>query len=576
MIMNGINASPGIAIAKAFVYQKKEINIEEKKSDPTLEKNRFQEALKAAKTQIEAIYTKALAELGEEDAAIFEAHGLLLEDPELTGGIESEIVCSHCCAEWAVKQVIENYTAMFEAMDDPYFAARAADMRDVGERLLNNLTGADCMDLSCLTEDVIIIAEDLVPSDTAQMDKKHVLGFATNLGSRTSHTAIMARTLEIPAILGLGDVTSRVKNSDLIIVDGNNGEIIIAPTEEECQKYQKIQHDYEKQQAELKALKDLPAITLDGCEVEMAGNIGNPEEAEAVILNGGEGVGLYRTEFLFMNCETMPDEEKQFEAYLKVAQRFPEGGVIIRTMDIGGDKKLPYLPMDEEMNPFLGLRAVRLCFAQQEIFKTQLRAICRASAFGKVRIMFPMISGIQELRQAKAMVKETMAELKNEGVAYDPEMAIGVMIEIPSAAMTADILVKEADFFSIGTNDLCQYTLAVDRMNQNVAYLYDPLNPAVLRLIKKVIEASNGKPGCFTGMCGEMAGDPKATLILLGMGLKEFSMSASSIPQIKKIIRSVTMAQAKNIANQALNMESGEDIAEMVWHEMQLLNLNII
>jgi len=573
----GIIASPGIAIAKAFVYEKVEaVVIKKQINDIDAEVEKLKIAIKKSKKELEAIYEKAKIDLGEEDASIFQAHVLILNDPEFVDAMISEIRNSVVNAEFAVKSITDNFYTMFAAMEDPYFAARSADIRDVGTRVLNNVMGIENLDLSSFSENTIIIAKDLAPSDTAQMDKAHVVGFATNIGSRTSHTAIMARSLEIPAVLGLSDILETTKTGEMVIVDGIEGKVIVKPTEDELKAYTAKQVKYLDYVATLSQLKDLPAETTDGHRIEICGNIGSPNDLEGVHKNGGEGVGLYRTEFLYMNSDSMPDEEKQFEAYKKVIESFGERSVIIRTLDIGGDKKLPYLPLKEEMNPFLGFRAIRLCFREKEMFKTQLRAILRASVFGKARIMFPMISSVMEVRQAKAIVQECMAQLDAEGIVYDQNIEIGVMIEIPSAAITSDIIVKEVDFFSIGTNDLCQYTLAVDRMNQEVSYLYNPLNPAILRLVKMVIDASHTHPDKFTGMCGEMAGDPSATLILLGLGLDEFSMSASAIPQVKKMIRSVSFKQAQDIANTALKLETGEAVAEMVKTKISDLGIKIV
>jgi len=573
----GIIASPGIAIAKAFVYEKVEAVVTQKQiNDIDAEVEKLENAVEKSKKELEAIYEKAKIDLGEEDASIFQAHALILNDPEFVDAMIGEVRTSVVNAEFAVKSITDNFCTMFAAMDDPYFAARAADIRDVGTRVLNNVMGIENLDISAFGENTVIIAKDLAPSDTAQMDKKHVVGFATNIGSRTSHTAIMARSLEIPAVLGLGDILETTKTGEMVIVDGIEGKVIVKPTEDELKAYTEKQAKYLDYVAELSQLKDLPAETTDGHRIEICGNIGSPNDLDGVHKNGGEGVGLYRTEFLYMDSDSMPDEEKQFEAYKKVIESFGERAVIIRTLDIGGDKKLPYLPLEEEMNPFLGFRAIRLCFREKEMFKTQLRAILRASVFGKARIMFPMISSVSEVRQAKAIVHECMAQLDAEGIAYDQNIEIGVMIEIPSAAVTSDIIVKEVDFFSIGTNDLCQYTLAVDRMNQEVSYLYNPLNPAILRLVKMVIDASHTQPNKFTGMCGEMAGDPVATLILLGLGLDEFSMSASSIPQVKKMIRSVSFEQAQAIANEALQLETGEAVAEMVKAKISELGIKIV
>ena len=577
MLKEGIIASPGIAIAKAFVYDKVEVEVTEKKvDDPAAEVARLQAALEKSKEQILKIKEKASRDLGEEEAEIFEAHAIVLDDPEFVDSITAEINTNGVNAEFAVKTVTDRFFEMFDMMDDPYFSARAADIRDVGTRVLNNVMGVENVDISCLDEDTIIVADDLAPSDTAQMDKARVKGFATNIGSRTSHTAIMARSLEIPAVLGLGDITAAVKNGDMVVVDGLKGQAVINPTDGELAAYQKQQEDYQAYIKELAELKELEAVTTDGHKVELVGNIGSPNDTDGVHKNGGRGVGLYRTEFLYMNSDTMPDEEKQYEAYKAVVESFNGDPVIIRTLDIGGDKKLPYLPLEEEMNPFLGFRAIRLCFREVDMFKTQLRAILRASAFGNALIMFPMISGVSEVRQAKGILAECMKELDEKGQAYDKNIRVGVMIEIPSAAVTSDIIAKEVDFFSIGTNDLCQYTLAVDRMNQEVSYLYNPLHPAILRLVKTVIDASHAREGLFTGMCGEMAGDPLATLILLGLGMDEFSMSASSIPQVKKIIRSVSYEDAKAIAEKALNLETGEEVKEMVQAKIAELGIKIV
>jgi phosphotransferase system enzyme I (PtsI) len=462
-------------------------------------------------------------------------------------------------------------------MDDEYMKERAADIKDVGGRLMRNALGLKEQDLSLINEDTVVIAYDLTPSDTATMNKEKVLGFATDIGGRTSHTAIMARSLEIPAVLGLKSITQEVKDKDLVIVDGIEGVVIVNPDEKTQKEYLDKKAEYEAFIRELAELKDLPAKTLDGHEVELVGNIGTPKDVEGVLRNGGSGVGLYRTEFLYMDSDTMPDEEKQYKAYKEVFESMGDHPVIIRTLDIGGDKNLPYLQLDEEMNPFLGLRAVRLCFVEKELFKTQLRAILRASAFGNAHIMFPMISNVQEVRQAKAILEECKQELREEKISFDENIKVGIMVEIPSAAVTADIIASEVDFFSIGTNDLCQYTLAVDRMNETVSYLYQPLSPAILRLVKMVIDAShNAGGGKFTGMCGELAGDPHAALILLGLGLDEFSMSASSVPQIKKIIRSVNKKDAEIIAEKALKLSTEEEVKAMVDEELSKLDIKLI
>jgi phosphotransferase system enzyme I (PtsI) len=575
MLKKGINASPGIAIARAIVYVKQELTVVQQSIDDVqAELDRFNAAVAKSKDQLNTLKEKTASEMSEEEAAIFDAHSMFLEDPEFVGAITQAVENDKINAEAATKAVVDQFYAMFDAMDDPYFKGRAADIQDVGDRLLRNLMGIEIMDISHLDEDAVIVAEDLAPSDTATMDKVHVKGFATDIGSRTSHTAIMARSLEIPAILGLQDITKTAKTGEIIIVDGSTGEAIVDPTDEELAEYKEKQKAFEAYMAELAELKDQDAETTDGHKVKVVANIGSPKDVEGVVRNGGKGVGLYRSEFLYMNSDEMPTEDKQFAAYKTVIEQFKDGeGVIIRTLDIGGDKKLPYLPLEEEMNPFLGLRAIRLCLSKPDMFKTQLRAILRASAFGKTRVMFPMIGNVDEVRQAKAILKECMQELDAEGVDYDHDLETGIMVEIPSAAITADIIADEVDFFSIGTNDLCQYTLAVDRMNQNVSYLYDPLHPAILRLVKNVITQSHNKPGKFTGMCGEMAGDPVAALILLGLGLDEFSMSASSIPQVKKIIRSVSFEQAKAVADKAMTMQTGAEIRQYVQDTLKELGI---
>ena len=572
----GIIASPGIAIAKALVYEKVVVEVnQDKHEDSAGEIRKFHQALTQSQEQLETIRLKAIAEFGEEDGAIFEAHAMILEDPEFVESVETEINENKFGAANAVEIVTHRFCKIFDEMEDPYFSARSADIKDVGTRVRNNILGVVLADLSKLNDNVIIIADDLTPSDTAQMDKKMVRGFATNIGSRTSHTAIMARSLEIPAVLGLTDITETVKTDDMVIVDGLKGIVTINPDASQIKVAEAEIFAYQEYLKELEALKELDAITLDGHKVELVGNIGEPGDVIGVLKNGGVGVGLYRTEFLYMNSETMPGEDKQLAAYRSVLEAFPDGPVIIRTLDIGGDKKLPYLPMNNELNPFLGLRAIRLCFKEVALFKTQLRAILRASIYGHAHIMFPMVSSVTEVRQAKVILRECMKELEEEGSAYDKDIKVGVMIEIPSAAITSDIIAREVDFFSIGTNDLCQYTMAVDRMNQDVSYLYDPFNPAILRLVKQVIQASNNEPGLFTGMCGEMSGDPMAAIILLGLGLHEFSMSALAIPQIKKIIRSVRYEDARVIAEEALNLETGEAVVDHILESMKKLKINI-
>lgn len=575
-IKEGIIAAPGIAIARALIYEKADVKVSaDHYEDSDAEIKKFKQALDKSQSQLEEIRLKTVSELGKEEAAIFEAHEMILQDPEFVESVRAEIADNKVGAAYAVQIVTDRLVILFEQMNDPYFSARAADVKDVGNRVRNNILGIVRADLSKLKEDVIIIADDLAPSDTALMDKRKVRGFATNIGSRTSHTAIMARSLEIPAVLGLSDIDQKVNTGELIILDGLNGRVTVNPDRYQIKEAEEDQRKYQAHLKELERIKDLEAITLDGHQVELVGNIGEPADIQGVLKNGGTGIGLYRTEFLYMNSDTMPGEDKQMAAYRSVLEAFPDGPVIIRTMDIGGDKKLPYLPLDDELNPFLGLRAIRLCFKEIKLLKTQLRAILRASVYGNAYIMFPMISNVDEVRQAKKILAACMAELDALQIAYRKDVKVGVMIEIPSAAITADIIAKEVDFFSIGTNDLCQYTIAVDRMNQAVSYLYDPFNPAILRLVKQVIQASENQPGLFTGMCGEMAGDPLATLLLLGLGLHEFSMSALSIPQVKKIIRNVRYQDAKKIAAEALTLETGVAVMAHVLESMKKLKIEI-
>jgi len=532
----GIAASKGYAIGNVVLKVKEEETIVERKIDNLdSEKERLQKALTTSRDQLERIKDKAEAEMGADKAAVFESHMMLLDDPEFVGAIESGVEANMINAEKVLKDVVDMYVSIFDSMEDEYMKERAADVKDVGNRILNNLLGKSMNDIGELKNNTVIVAHDLTPSDTAELDKSKVIAFLTNIGGRTSHSAIMARTLEIPAIVGMGDITDTVNNGDFIIVDGIEGIVIINPTEEQINEYNLRKVKFEAEKEELKKLANVETKTKAGRRIEVVGNIGKPEDVHKVLENGGEGVGLFRTEFLYMDRETMPTEEEQFEAYKYAAEKLDGKPLVIRTLDIGGDKKLPYLPMPEEMNPFLGYRAIRLCLDQVDLFKIQLRALLRASAFGNLKIMFPMISSVQEFLEAKKILAECMEELKTQGKAFNENLETGIMIEIPSAAVMADELAKHVDFFSIGTNDLIQYTLAADRMNEKVSYLYDPMHPAVLRLIKMTIDAAH-KEGKWCGMCGEMAGDETAVPTLLEYGLDEFSMSASSILRAKQII----------------------------------------
>jgi len=563
-MMIGTGASPGIALGKALIIKNEEIDIQKTKiNEVEKEKDRFIAAIEKSKKELSLIRDKALEELGEEKSAIFDAHLMILEDPELISNTLNKVDNEKVNAEYAFKEISDQYVSVFEAMDNDYMRERAADIRDVSDRIIRNLMGINVIDLSMLNEEVILAAHDLTPSQTATMDKKKVLGFLTNIGGRTSHTAIMSRSLEIPAVVGLKNITEELKDGDFVIFNGDTGEVIINPTDEEISKYKDLKNKYEKEKKELEALKGQVSVTTDGRKVELAGNIGTPNDIGGLLKNDAEGVGLYRTEFIYMDRDSLPTEEEQFKSYKEVLESMNPKPIVIRTLDIGGDKELSYLKFDEEMNPFLGYRAIRLCLDKQEIFKTQLRALLRASVYGNLKIMFPMISSLEELLKAKEILDEVKTDLDKEGIAYASNIEIGMMIEVPSAAIISDVLAKHVDFFSIGTNDLIQYTTAVDRMNEKIHHLYNPFNPAVLRLIKMVID--NGqKEGIWVGMCGEMAGDKRMIPILLGFGLDEFSMSPISILPARKLIRSLSYEEMKQFSNEVLNMGSAEEIEAFI------------
>ncbi|HBE9021055.1 TPA: phosphoenolpyruvate--protein phosphotransferase [Clostridioides difficile] len=564
MAYKGIGASPGVALGKALVVEHSELVIEKKSIDNVeAEIAKLENAVAVSKDELVKVKEKASEELGAEEAEIFEAHLLVLEDPELIGSAIDKIKTENVNAEYALNEIKEMFVSMFESMDNEYMKERAADIKDVTNRILRHILGIKVVDLSALSEEVVLIAHDLTPSDTATMNKKMVLGFLTDIGGRTSHTAIMSRTLEIAAIVGLNDITSKVKDGDFVVFNGDTGEVIVNPDKETINKYTELKAKYEDERKALQLLKGKPSVTLDGKHVELAGNIGTPNDIEGLIKNDAEGVGLYRTEFLYMDRDSFPTEEVQYEAYKAVLEGMDGKPIVIRTLDIGGDKELSYLNMEPEMNPFLGYRAIRLCLDRKDIFKTQLRALYRASVHGRLRIMFPMISSLEELLQAKEVVKEVLAELDSEGVAYAKDVEIGMMIEVPSAVVISDVLAKHVDFFSIGTNDLIQYTCAVDRMNQKISYLYNQFNPAVLRLIKTVIDNAH-KEGKWAGMCGESAGDQKMIPILLGMGLDEFSMSPISILPARKLITSVKESDMKKLADEVLNMGTAEEIKSYI------------
>lgn len=561
----GTGASPGIALGKALVIEHSELVIEKKTIENIDEEiQKLESAVKVSKEELTKVKEKALAELGEHEAEIFEAHLLVLEDPELIGSAISKIRDEKVNADYALNEIKEMFVAMFESMDNEYMRERAADIKDVTNRVLRHILGIKVVDLAGLDEEVVLIAHDLTPSDTATMNKNMVLGFLTDIGGRTSHTAIMARTLEIAAVVGLNDITKKVKDGDYIVFNGDTGEVIVNPDEETKAKYASLKEQFEEYRKSLELLKGQASITTDGRHVELAGNIGSPNDVEGLIKNDAEGVGLYRTEFLYMDKEdSFPTEEEQYEAYKAVLEGMNNKPIVIRTLDIGGDKELPYFEMEAEMNPFLGYRAIRLCLDRKDIFKTQLRALYRASVHGKLRIMFPMISSLEELLDAKEVIKEVLKELDAENIAYSNDVEVGMMIEIPSAAVISDVLAKHVDFFSIGTNDLIQYTCAVDRMNQKISHLYNQFNPAVLRLIKMVIDNAH-KEGKWVGMCGESAGDQRMIPILLGFGLDEFSMSPISILPARKLITSLSYADMQKFADEVLAMGTAKEIKEYV------------
>lgn len=565
-MISGILASPGIAIGKALLLQEDEIVLNTNTiSDAQVdaEVQRFYDARNKSAAQLEVIKQKALETFGEEKEAIFEGHIMLLEDEELEEEILALIKDEKLTADNAIHTVIEEQAMALESLDDEYLKERATDIRDIGSRFVKNALGINIVSLSDINEEVILVAYDLTPSETAQINLNYVLGFVCDIGGRTSHTSIMVRSLELPAIVGTNNITAQVKNGDMLILDAMNNKIIVNPTDAELEEAKAVKAAFLAEKEELAKLKDLHAETLDGHRVEVCGNIGTVKDCDGIIRNGGEGVGLYRTEFLFMDRDALPTEEEQYQAYKEVAEAMEDQAVIIRTMDIGGDKDLPYMDLPKEMNPFLGWRAVRISLDRREILRDQLRGILRASAHGKLRIMFPMIISVEEIRALKAAIEEYKAELRAEGLAFDESIEIGVMVETPAAAAIAHHLAKEVSFFSIGTNDLTQYTLAVDRGNEMISHLYNPLSPAVLTVIKQVIDASHAE-GKWTGMCGELAGDERATLLLLGMGLDEFSMSGISIPKVKKVIRNSNFAEVKAMAEEALSLPTAAEIEACV------------
>lgn len=562
--LSGIAASTGIAIAKAFRLENPELTVEQQKvGNPAEEIARFDAAVIQAAAELEVIQEKTAQQISDKEAAIFGAHLLVLSDPELIGPIKERISADSVNAEFALQETSDMFITMFEAMDNEYMKERAADIRDVRKRLLSHLLGVKIQDPSMIDEEVIVIAEDLTPSDTVQLNAQFVKGFITDIGGRTSHSAILARTLEIPAVVGAQNAMATIRNGQTVIIDGLEGKIIVEPDAATIQEFQQEKLAYDAQKAEWAKLKDEPTVSADGQHVELAANIGTPKDLAGVLEHGAEGIGLYRTEFLYMGRDAFPTEDEQFDAYSKVLKGMGGKPTVVRTLDIGGDKELTYLDLPTEMNPFLGLRAIRLCLEMPELFRTQLRALLRASVHGNLKIMFPMIATVEEFRQGKALLEEEKAKLLDAGIPVSDSIEVGIMVEIPSTAVMADVFAKEVDFFSIGTNDLIQYTMAADRMNERVSYLYQPFNPAILRLVKMVIDAAH-KEGKWAGMCGEMAGDEIAIPILLGLGLDEFSMSASSVLKARAQISRLSKQEMASHTDQILALSSSQEVEAYV------------
>ncbi|GAA5417163.1 phosphoenolpyruvate-protein phosphotransferase [Paraliobacillus ryukyuensis] len=562
--ITGIAASSGVAIAKAYKLATPDLSFEKKKvDDAEAEVKRLNEALEVSKKELEIIKENARKTLGDEHAEIFSAHLLVLGDPELVNPIQDKIKTDLVNAESALDETANMFIDMFKAMDNEYMRERAADIQDVTKRVMAHLLNVSFPDPALIDEEVVVIAEDLTPSDTAQLNKQFVKGFTTNIGGRTSHSAIMARSLEIPAVVGTKTITEDVKENDIVIVDGIDGQVIVNPSNEEITQYEQKQADFEKQKEIWAQLKDEPTVSSDGSHVELVANIGTPDDVAGIINNGGEGVGLYRTEFLYMGKSELPTEDEQFEAYKSVLEQMGDKPVVVRTLDIGGDKELSYLDLPKEMNPFLGFRAIRLCLERDDIFRVQLRALLRASTYGNLKIMFPMIATLDEFREAKGLLLEEKENLQNDGVTVSDDIEVGIMVEIPSTAVIARQFAKEVDFFSIGTNDLIQYTMAADRMNERVSYLYQPYHPAILNLVNNVIEAAHAE-GKWAGMCGEMAGDSIAIPILLGLGLDEFSMSATSILPARTQIKDLSKEELATYKEQLLSMSTASEVEAFV------------
>lgn len=567
-MLKGIAASDGVAVAKAYLLVQPDLSFNKTSVEDTdAEATRLDDALAKSTEELQAIRDKAAQSLGEAEAQVFDAHLMVLSDPEMVGQIKQNIQDNKVNAEAALKEVTDMYIGMFEAMDDnAYMQERAADIRDVAKRILAYLLGVTLPNPSMINEEVIVVAHDLTPSDTAQLDRTYVKAFVTDIGGRTSHSAIMARSLEIPAIVGTKEITDKVKAGDILAVNGIIGDVIIDPTDAEKSEFEAEAKAYADQKAEWDKLKNAETVTADGKHVELAANIGTPKDLEGVHKNGGEAVGLYRTEFLYMDSSDFPTEEDQYQAYKAVLEGMEGKPVVVRTMDIGGDKELPYLTLPHEMNPFLGYRALRISLSElgDGMFRTQMRALLRASVHGNLRIMFPMVATLKEFRAAKAIFEDEKQKLVNEGVEVSNDIQVGIMIEIPAAAVLADKFAKEVDFFSVGTNDLIQYTMAADRMNERVSYLYQPYNPSILRLIKNVIDAAHAE-GKWAGMCGEMAGDQTAVPLLLGMGLDEFSMSATSILKTRSLMKRLDTTKMAELADRALKeCDTMEEVVALV------------
>jgi phosphotransferase system enzyme I (PtsI) len=566
--LKGIAASDGVAVAKAYLLVQPDLSFSKVSvSDTDAEEKRLDEALAKSTQDLQFIRDKAAKTLGEAEAQVFDAHLMVLSDPELIGQIKQNITDNKVNAESALKEVTDMYISMFEAMDDnAYMQERAADIRDVTKRILAHLLQVTLPSPSMINEEVVVIAHDLTPSDTAQLDRQYVKAFVTDIGGRTSHSAIMARSLEIPAIVGTKEITAKVKADEIVAVNGITGDVIVKPTEEEKAEFLKAGEDFAAQKAEWEKLKLAKTVTADGKHFELAANIGTPKDLTGVNNNGAEAVGLYRTEFLYMDSPDFPTEDDQYNAYKAVLEGMDGKPVVVRTMDIGGDKELPYLKLPHEMNPFLGYRALRISLSSlgDDMFRTQLRALLRASVHGNLRIMFPMVATLKEFRAAKALYNEEKQKLVDEGVAVADDIQVGIMIEIPAAAVLADKFAKEVDFFSIGTNDLIQYTMAADRMNEQVSYLYQPYNPSILRLIKHVVDSAHAE-GKWAGMCGEMAGDQTAVPLLMGIGLDEFSMSATSILKTRSLMKKLDTTKMQELANRALNdCDTMEEVVALV------------